>query len=90
LTKYYYHGAEENQAYTGEDAEWMASPHNPMFDEKGRVWMTMQIRAGGKENYPAWTKNTIVTGTNDPADVDAAYNMVAARGNNMELGYYDT
>jgi streptogramin lyase len=90
LTKDYYHGTEEEQAYVGEDKEWMASPHNPMFDENGRVWMTVQIRAGGKEYYPAWTKNTIVTGTNDPADVDAAYNMLAARGNNMELGYYDT
>ncbi|HVQ15911.1 MAG TPA: carboxypeptidase-like regulatory domain-containing protein, partial [Vicinamibacterales bacterium] len=66
LTKDYYHGAEENQAYTGEDAEWMASPHNPMFDEHGRVWMTTQIRAGGKDAYPAWAKKTIVTGTNDP------------------------
>ena len=90
LTKDYYHGTEEEQAYVGEDKEWMASPHNPMLDENGRVWMTVQIRAGGKEYYPAWTKNTIVTGTNDPADVDAAYNMLAARGNNMELGYYDT
>ena len=61
LTKDYYHGAEEEQAYTGEDAEWMASPHNPMFDENGRVWMTVQIRAGGKDYYPAWAKNTIVT-----------------------------
>src|SRR5712671_7892981 len=47
LTKDYYHGAEEEQAYVGEDREWMASPHNPMFDENGRLWMTTQIRAGG-------------------------------------------
>ena len=26
----------------------MDSPHNPMMDENGRVWMTEQIRAGGK------------------------------------------
>ena len=61
LTKDYYHGQEEEQAYVGEDKEWMASPHNPMMDENGRVWMTVQIRAGGKDYYPAWTKNTIVT-----------------------------
>lgn len=90
LTKDYYHGAEENQAYEGEDPEWMASPHNPMLDEHGRVWMTTQIRAGGKEYYPKWAKGTIVTETNDPADIDAAYNLVSARGNNMQLGYYDT
>ncbi|MDO8629721.1 MAG: carboxypeptidase-like regulatory domain-containing protein, partial [Phycisphaerales bacterium] len=90
LTKDYYHGAEENQAYEGEDPEWMASPHNPMFDEHGRVWMTTQIRAGGKEYYPKWVKSTIVTESNDPADIDAAYNILAARGNNMQLGYYDT
>ena len=88
LTKDYYHGTEEEQAYIGEDKEWMASPHNPMFDEKGRLWMTVQIRAGGKEYYPAWAKSTIVT--DNPADVDTAYNLLAARGNNMELGYYDT
>ncbi len=49
LTKDYYHGAEEEQAYTGEDKEWMDSPHNPMMDENGRVWMTEQIRAGGEQ-----------------------------------------
>ena len=48
LTKDYYHGAEEEQAYIGEDKEWMDSPHNPMMDENGRVWMTEQIRAGGQ------------------------------------------
>ena len=90
LTKDYYRGAEENQAYEGEDPEWMASPHNPMFDEHGRVWMTTQIRAGGKAYYPKWVKNTIVTESNDPADIDAAFDILAARGNNMQLGYYDT
>ena len=88
LTKDYYHGTEEEQAYVGEDKEWMASPHNPMFDENGRLWMTVQIRAGGKEYYPEWAKKTIVT--DNPADVDTAYNLLAARGNNMQLGYYDT
>ncbi len=47
LTKDYYHGQEEEQAYVREDKEWMASPHNPMFDGNGRLWMTVQIRAGG-------------------------------------------
>jgi streptogramin lyase len=88
LTKDYYHGQEEEQAYVGEDKEWMASPHNPMFDSKGRLWMTVQIRAGGHDYYPAWAKNTIVT--DNPADVDAAYNLVSKNGNNMQLGYFDT
>ncbi len=88
LTKDYYHGQEEEQAYVGEDPEWMASPHNPMFDENGRLWMTVQIRAGGKDYYPAWAKNTIVT--DNPADIDIAYNLLSKHGNNMELGYYDT
>jgi streptogramin lyase len=90
LTKDYYHGTEEEQAYVGEDKEWMASPHNPMFDEKGRLWMTTQIRAGGKEFYPQWAKKTIVTDTNDPASIDLAYKLLATRGNNMQLGYFDT
>jgi hypothetical protein len=90
LTKDYYHGQEEEQAYVGEDRDWMDSPHNPMMDQNGRVWMTEQIRAGGKNYYPKWAKDTIVTETNNPAEIDLAYNMLAARGNNMELGYYDT
>ena len=90
LTKDYYHGQEEEQAYVGEDREWMDSPHNPMMDENGRVWMTSQIRAGGKQYYPTWAKSTIATETNNPAEIDIAYNLLSARGNNMELGYYDT
>jgi len=90
LTKDYYHGAEEEQAYVGEDKEWMASPHNSMMDDQGRMWMTTQIRAGGKDFYPTWAKNTIVTDTKDPASVDLAYKMLSARGNNMQLGYFDT
>jgi hypothetical protein len=90
LTKDYYHGQEEEQAYVGEDREWMASPHNSMMDENGRMWMTTQIRAGGKDFYPAWAKDTIVTGSKDPASIDLAYKSLAARGNNMELGYFDT
>ena len=90
LTKDYYHGQEEEQAYVGEDKEWMDSPHNPMMDENGRVWMTEQIRAGGKQYYPKWAKDTIATETNNPAEIDIAYNILAKNGNNMELGYYDT
>jgi hypothetical protein len=90
LTKDYYHGQEEEQAYVGEDKEWMDSPHNPMMDENGRVWMTEQIRAGGKDYYPQWAKSTIATETNNPAEIDIAFNLLAARGNNMELGFYDT
>jgi hypothetical protein len=90
LTKDYYHGQEEEQAYVGEDKEWMASPHNSMMDENGRMWMTTQIRAGGKDFYPAWAKDTVVTGSKDPASIDLAYKSLAARGNNMELGYFDT
>jgi hypothetical protein len=93
LTKDYYHGAEEEQAYTGEDKEWMDSPHNPMMDQNGRVWMTEQIRAGGAKFYPAWAKDTIAldaTDNNDPAAKDIAFNLLSKNGNNMELGYYDT
>ena len=90
LTKDYYHGQEEEQAYVGEDRDWMDSPHNPMMDENGRVWMTSQIRAGGKQYYPTWAKSTNATETNNPAEIDIAYNLLAAHGNNMELGFYDT
>jgi len=30
----------------------MASPHNPMLDENGRVWMTEPVRPPGVANNP--------------------------------------
>jgi len=45
----------------------MASPHNPMFDEHGRVWMTTQISRRGQGVLSEWVKSTIVTESNDPA-----------------------
>src|SRR3984893_7225635 len=82
--KDYYHTSEADVE------EWMASPHNPMLDENGKVWMTEAVRPPGKENYPKWAKSTIATENNDPAAVEIAYNLLSARGNSMQLGYYDS
>ena len=70
--------------------EWMASPHNPMMDDQGRVWMTVPIRPGGVENNPAWLKSSIATESMNPAEIDVAHRLLAARGNGMHLGFYDT
>ena len=39
-----------HSAYWGDEPIWdgHTSVHNPMFDEKGRVWFTARIRAGGQ------------------------------------------
>src|ERR1700674_4450150 len=56
----YYHERETPEA-------WMASPHNPMLDEQGRVWMTEPVRPPGVENNPKWSEGTIATDNLDPA-----------------------
>ena len=46
---------------------WMPNPHNPMMDDKGRVWITTQIRPTGPEDYPKWARSAIATETNSEA-----------------------
>lgn len=49
--------------------------HNPMFDDRGRVWMTMQIRREWGEDLPDFCKK-------DP--------FIASYYHHRQLGYYDT
>lgn len=79
----YYHDREVPGA-------WMASPHNPMLDEQGRVWITQPIRPGTAQDLPAWTRSAIATESNDPAEIELAYTLRSARGNGMQLGFFDT
>ena len=79
----YYHDRESPDA-------WMASPHNPMLDEQGRVWMTEPVRPPGAENNPKWSASTIAMDTTDPAAHDVAAKALLARNHGMQLGYYDT
>jgi hypothetical protein len=70
--------------------DWMASPHNPMLDEKGRVWMTVQIRPDGPGSYPKWAKSVIGTETNSPEEINQAYKLLVEHRHSMQLGYFDT
>jgi hypothetical protein len=79
----YYHERETPEA-------WMASPHNPMLDEFGRVWMTEPVRPPGAANNPKWTASTIATESNDPAELDVASKILLSRSHGMQLGYFDT
>ena len=79
----YYHDRESPDA-------WMASPHNPMLDEHGRVWMTEPVRPPGEENNPKWSPSTIAMDTTDPAAHDIAAKALMSRSHGMQLGYYDT
>ena len=42
--------------FYGDEALWQApaDPHNPMFDDKGRVWMTTKVRGN---TLPAWCQD---------------------------------
>jgi len=91
----YYHGPDAAEfagdaAVTAKSRGWMASPHNPMFDDQGRIWMTVPIRPPGVENNPKWTPGTIATETNDPAELEAGAQIMMSRNHAMQLGYYDT
>jgi hypothetical protein len=79
----YYHDRESEEA-------WMASPHNPMLDENGRVWMTEPVRPPGAANNPKWSASTIAMDTTDPAAHDIAAKALLSRNHGMQLGYYDT
>jgi len=79
----YYHDRESAD-------DWMASPHNPMLDEHGRVWMTQPTRPPGVENNPKWSASTVATESMDPAELQVAAKILTARNHGMQLGYYDT
>jgi len=90
----YYHpksaGAGDEGGDGGTASAWMASPHNPMFDEKGRVWMTAPVRPPGKQNNPKWAASTIASDTDDPTALSLLGERLTSRSHGMQLGYYDT
>jgi hypothetical protein len=90
----YYHpkgvGAGDEGGDGGSASAWMASPHNPMFDEKGRVWMTVPVRPPGKQNNPKWVASTVASDTNDPTALSLLSERLMSRSHGMQLGYYDT
>ncbi len=57
-----------------------ANPHNPMFDDTGKVWITTQLRAEGAANLPAYCR--------DPEIIPGAYAQF--NGGHRQLGYFDT
>ncbi|MEQ1947016.1 MAG: hypothetical protein ABL995_07495 [Bryobacteraceae bacterium] len=86
----YYHALDAAEFGGDSEKQWMASPHNPMFDEKGRVWLTVPVRPPGPENNPKWTPEAVATPTNDPKELDEAAKLLMSRNHSMQLGYYDT
>jgi hypothetical protein len=87
----YYHGNTGGDEGVDQTAhEWMASPHNPMLDGHGRLWMTVPIRPPGVENNPKWSASTVALDTDNPAAIDIAAKALVSRSHGMQLGYYDT
>ena len=90
----YYHStdtAEEGgRAGVRQPGTWMPSPHNPMLNERGELWMTQPVRPPGAENNPKWAANTVALDINDPAAKDIAAKALASRSHGMQLGYFDT
>ena len=52
-----------------------ANPHNPMFDEQGRVWITTQIRREWGDDLPAFCKSSP---------------PIAKNYHHRQLGWFDT
>jgi streptogramin lyase len=52
--------------------------------------MTAGMRAGTVENNPRWIKDTIVTESMKPDEIEIAYQSIKSRGNGMHLGFYDS
>ena len=90
----YYHPKRAEAGDEGGDggsaSAWMASPHNPMFDAQGRVWMTVPVRPPGKQNNPKWAASTVASDTNDPTALSLLSERLTSRSHGMQLGYYDT
>ncbi len=53
----------------------VASPHNPMLDEQGRVW---------------WSADTVTLDTDDREARQIAIEALLSHSHGMQLGYYDT
>jgi hypothetical protein len=92
----YYHGAGDG-AEPGEGGRgarkpgaWMPSPHNPMLNERGELWMTQPVRPGGPQNNPKWSADTVALDINDPAAKEIAAKALTSRSHGMQLGYFDT
>jgi hypothetical protein len=90
----YYHStdtAEEGgRAGVRQPGTWMPSPHNPMLNERGELWMTQPVRAPGSENNPKWAASTVALDIIDPAAKEIAAKALASRSHGMQLGYFDT
>ena len=90
----YYHStdtAEEGgRAGVRQPGTWMPSPHNPMLNERGELWMTQPVRPPGQDNNPKWAASTVALDINDPAAKEIAAKALASRSHGMQLGYFDT
>ena len=90
----YYHStdtAEEGgRAGVRQPGTWMPSPHNPMLNERGELWMTQPVRPPGPENNPKWSASTVALDTDDAAAKEIAAKALASRSHGMQLGYFDT
>ena len=69
----------EPSPFYGDEALWQApaDPHNPMFDDKGRVWMTTKVRGN---DLPEWCQE----GSSNPY---AQY--YATSRSSRQASYYD-
>jgi hypothetical protein len=75
----------------------IASPHNPMMDDKGRVWITQVIRDEDDAHYPKWGDGVrVYEGGKEPpkaeegAAPDASQNAEAGGRHHRQLSYFDT
>jgi streptogramin lyase len=77
----------------------VASPHNPMMDDQGRVWITQVIRDEDGAHYPKWAdsvkvyeggKGPSAGGNGDGTNPDASQNAEAGGQHHRQLSYFDS
>jgi hypothetical protein len=77
----------------------IASPHNPMMDDQGRVWITQVIRDEDAAHYPKWADSVKVyeggkasgpSGDEKEGAPSASENAEAGGTHHRQLSYFDT
>jgi streptogramin lyase len=70
-------GCPARQGITGYEGQYPnpANPHNPMLDERGKLWITTQIRRQWAQDLPSFCKD-------DP--------VIANNFHHRQLGWFDT
>jgi streptogramin lyase len=70
-----------------------ANPHNLLLDERGKLWITTQVRGEQASDYPRWAHDVIDVATGPPVPkliANRPQELPSPTGHHRQLGYFDT